>query len=117
MSYEIRITPQARDDLRGIFAYIALDLQSPQSAASQFARLEESIDSLDEMPERFLVYDKEPWRSRNLRIMSVDNYLVFYVPNRQENTVTVIRVMYGGRDVDRRLDDLLEYKENMECST
>ncbi len=102
MSYEIRMTPQAQNDLGGIFEYIALTLQSPQNAAGQLDRLEESIDSLDQMPERFHMYDKEPWRSRNLRMMPVDHYLVFYIPNHEEETVTVIRVMYGGRDIDRQ---------------
>lgn len=62
--------------------------------------------SLDQMPERFRVYDKEPWKSRNLRVMPVDNYLVFYIPNHGDSIVTVIRVMYGGRDVDRQLDQV-----------
>lgn len=106
MSYEIRMTPQAQDDLRGIFEYIAFTLQSPQNAAGQLDRLEESIDSLEQMPERFRVYDKEPWRSRNLRIMPVDHCLVFYIPNREEETVTVIRVIYGGRDIDRQLESM-----------
>jgi len=104
MSYDISMTPQAQNDLRSIFEYIAFDLQSPQNAAGQLDRLEKSIDSLDEMPERFRVYDKEPWRNRNLHIMPVDNYLVFYVPNAEENVVTIIRVMYDRRDVDTQLN-------------
>ncbi len=103
MSYEICMTLQAQNDLRSIFEYIAFDLQSPQNAAGQLDRLEESIDSLAQMPERFRMYDKEPWRSRNLRIMPVDNYLVFYIPDREEKTVRIVRVMYGGRDVDGKL--------------
>ena len=106
MSYEIRMTPQAQNDLRGIFEYIAFTSQSPQNAAGQLDRLEGSIDSLAQMPERFRVYDKEPWRSRNLRIMPVDHYLVFYIPNREEETVTIIRVIYGGRDIDRQLESM-----------
>ncbi len=108
MSYEIRMTPQAQDDLRGIFEYIAITLQSPQNAAGQLDRLEESISSLDQMPERFRVYDKEPWRSRNLRMMPVDHYLVFYIPNHEEETVTIVRVMYGGRDIDQQLEFMAE---------
>lgn len=104
MIYEISMTPQAKDDLRGIYEYIAVDLQSPQNAAGQLDRLEESIDSLDKMPERFRVYEKEPWRSRNLRIMPMDNFLFFYIPDNEDNVVTVIRVLYGGRDVDRQLN-------------
>lgn len=107
MNYEVRLTTQAENDLRGIFEYIAFDLQSVQNAAGQLDRLEQSIVSLDQMPERFCVYEKEPWRSRNLRIMPVDNYLVFYIPNHEEQNVKVMRIMYGGRDVDRQLNKFL----------
>ena len=73
MNYEVRLTIEAENDLRGIFEYIAFELQSPQNAAGQLDRLEQSIMVLDQMPERFRVYEKEPWHSRNLRIMPVDN--------------------------------------------
>ena len=103
MSYEVTLTPEAKHDLRSIYRYIAVDLQSEQNANGQLDRLEESILKLDEMPERFQVYDREPWRSRNLRVMPVDNYLVFYIPEHETKIVTVLRVMYGGRDIDAQL--------------
>ena len=103
MIYQITLTPEAQRDLRTIYRYIAVSLQSVQNATGQLDRLEENILSLAKMPERFRVYDREPWRSRNLRVMPVDNYLVFYIPNHQEKLVTVIRIMYGGRDVDAQL--------------
>lgn len=104
MNYKINLTPKAQSDLNEIFRYIAVDLQSIQNATGQLDRLEKAISSLEQMPERYRVYDKEPWRSRNLRIMTVDNYLIFYVPNNEEHTVTVIRIMYGGRDIDAQLN-------------
>ncbi|MCR4437072.1 MAG: type II toxin-antitoxin system RelE/ParE family toxin [Eubacteriales bacterium] len=105
MNYEILLTPEAQNDLRSIFEYIAHDLQSVQNAAGQLDRLEKGIASLRQMPERFRAYDKEPWRSRNLRIMPVDNYLIFYIPDHDKGTVTILRVMYGGRDIDRHLNE------------
>ena len=105
MIYEVRMTPETKNDLRGIFEYIAFDLQSVQNAAGQIDRLEKGISELDQMPERFRKYEKEPWHSRNLRVMPVDNYLVFYIPDQTTGIVTVIRVMYGGRDADRRLNE------------
>ena len=92
----------------GIFEYIAFTLQSPQNAAGQLDQTEGSIDSLDQISERFRVYDKEPWRSRNLRMMPVDHYLVFYIPNREEETVTIVRMMYGGWDIDRQLESMVK---------
>jgi toxin ParE1/3/4 len=35
--------------------------------------------------------------------MPVDNYLVFYIPDKEAGIVTVIRVMYAGRNVDDQL--------------
>ena len=106
MNYEIQLTSEAQNDLRGIFEYIAHDLQSVQNAAGQLDRLEKGIASLHQMPDRFRAYDKEPWRSRNLRIMPVDNYLIFYIPDHDKGTVTILRVMYGGRDIDRHLNGI-----------
>jgi len=41
----------------------------------------------------------------------VDNYLVFYIPDDEAKIVTVIRVMYGGRDVDKELKRHTNYKD------
>ena len=103
MSYEVLLAPEAMRDLREIYRYIALDLQSAQNAAAQLDRLERRIHALGELPERYRVYDREPWRSRNLRVMPVDSYLVFYIPDSRAQTVNVLRVMYGRRDVDVQL--------------
>ncbi len=73
------------------------------SAAGQLDRLEENILKLSEMSQRFKLYEKEPWHSRGLRQMPVDNFLVLYIPKEEDETVTVIRVIYGGRDLDVQL--------------
>lgn len=103
MTYFVDISRQADADLRGIYEYIAFTLLSAENAIGQLNRLEENIMKLEDMPERFRQYEKEPWRSRGMRFMPVDNYLVFYIPNRNTGIVTIIRVMYSGRDVDRQL--------------
>lgn len=106
MSYAVVLTENAKADLVSISRYIARDLQSWQNAASQLARLEKAIRSLNEMPERYRVYDDAKWQGRNLRILSVDHYLVFYIPDKDRHTVTVLRVLYGGSDWARQLQDL-----------
>ena len=105
MIYEVIITDQADADLRGIYEYIAFDLLSPGNAAGQLERLEEHIIGLEEFPEKFRPYEKEPWNSRGLRVMPVDNYLVLYISNKDTGIVTVIRVMYAGRDVENQLNN------------
>ena len=66
MNYNVRLTAEAEKDLRGIFEYIAFDLQSVQNAVGQLEWLERRIVSLNDMLERFQIYEKEPWHRRNL---------------------------------------------------
>lgn len=106
MNFQVNITRQAEDDLRSVFEYIAYELQSVQNAVGQLGRLEKAIFSLDQMPQRYRFYEKEPWHSSGLRVMPVDNYLVFYIPYLDTLNVEIIRVMYGGRDVDTQLNKI-----------
>lgn len=112
MKYDVFTTEQAVVDLRSIFEYIAYHLEAATNAFRQLDRLEKAIQSLNEMPERFHLYDKEPWKSRNLRIMPVDHYLVFYITEKKSKRVTVIRIMYGKRDIDQQIKDSVQVFEN-----
>ena len=104
MIYEVEVSEQADSDLRGIFEYIDFELQSPENASGQLDRLEEQILSLDTMPERYRKYEKEPWKTRGLRILPVDNYVVLYIPDSDKKVVTILRVMYAGRDIENQLN-------------
>lgn len=103
MIYKIELTKQAEDDLRNIFEYIAYTLLEPESATKTLERIENSILSLSELPNRFKAYENEPWNRRNLRLMPVDNFIVFYISTVEDKTVTIIRILYGGRDIDKHL--------------
>lgn len=109
MEYEIFTTEQAVGDLRAIFEYIAYDLMSGQNAMGQLDRLEKAIESLKEYPERNRIYNSAQWENRNLRVMPVDNYLVFYIVETELKRVTVIRVMYGRRDTETQLKENTVY--------
>lgn len=103
MNYKIVFTPNSQNDLYDIFRYIAFDLQSFENTAGQLDRLESAVKSLEQLPLRFRVYEKEPWKSRNLRIMPVDNYIVLYIADDNIHTVTIVHIMYGGRNIDSQL--------------
>lgn len=95
-------TEQAENDLRGIFEYIALYLLAPGVAKTQSKRIMEAVSKLNELPFRHRLFENEPWHTRGIRVMPVDNYLVFYLPVEDKKTVVVIRIMYGGRDIDKQ---------------
>lgn len=100
MIYNIDITLQAKEDLRGIYRYMAYTLFAPESAEGQLARLEAGIMSLSEAPARFRKYGAEPWRSMGMYIMNIDNYIVLYTLSEETGRVTVSRIMYGGVNLE-----------------
>ena len=98
--YSVVYSPEAMNDLREIYAYIAFDLQAPDAAKGQVNRLRKEIRSLDFMPSRYAIVDWEPWMGMEVDRVPVDNFIVYYAVNNSSLTVTVIRIFYGGRDVE-----------------
>lgn len=94
MNYTVNLSSRADKDIRAIYEYIAFSLMSPENADAVLSRFEERINNLDRMPKRFSVYKND------IRCMPVDNYLVFYSVEDDAKTVSVLRVMYGKRDID-----------------
>ncbi len=103
MIYQIQVTNYAESDLRNIYEYIAFTLLEPVTAAEQLDRIEKAILSLDEFPKRFQLVGYEPWSSKGIRQMPVDNFIAFYVINTDENIVSIIRVMYSRRETKKQL--------------
>jgi plasmid stabilization system protein ParE len=106
ISYDLRHRNynQAEQDIRGIYEYIAYVLMSAQNAAAQIERIKAGIFSLSEYPERQTIYDVQPWKSRNLRFLPIDNYTIYYLINDEKKSVQIIRVMYGKRDTTKQLN-------------
>lgn len=109
MSWRIVYSSQARHDLRSIFEYIFNELSAPDTATNQSRRIMKNIRDLEEMPLRYHLYEDEPWNSMGLRFFPVDNYLVFYLAKETENVVNIVRIMYGGRDIRKQLNEIIEF--------
>ena len=98
MSWNIEIADAAYEDLRNIYSYIALELRSPDNARNVLRRILAQIATLDEMPDRFRPYPREPLSSRGVRVMDVGNYCVYYLP--KDGVVSVGRILYCKRNTD-----------------
>jgi len=108
ISYEVRLTEQARSDLKNVFEYVAFKLMAPNNAETQLRRIENAILDLKIFPERFQCYSIEPWKSRGLRIRPIDNYLILYIFVEGKSVIQVMRVMYCGQDLEGFLNNVKE---------
>ena len=109
MNWKIQYSASSRKDLKSIFDYIACELLSPEYAGGQVERIMKAVRSLEDMPMRHPVYSEEPWKTKQVRFLPVDNYIIFYLPKDDSGTVNIIRIIYGGRDMKRQI------KETKEC--
>lgn len=104
-TYAIKYSTKAINDLRDIYSYIAFNLQAPETAAKMVRRIRNSIKELDFMPERNPILDWEPWNSLNTHKMRVGNYLVFYIVDLLQSSVSIVRIVYGKRDIAKALSE------------
>lgn len=56
------------------------------------------------MPMRYALVDWEPWKNLKMHKVPVDNYVVYYTVNTQEQTVIIIRIFYGRQDVENIIE-------------
>ena len=59
MKFNVELTEQADKDLRNIYLYISVDLNSPENTIKQIKRLWDAILSLDELPQRYRRYEED----------------------------------------------------------
>lgn len=103
--YQVRYSPQAVEDLKDIYAYISQELHQRDTAAAQVSRIRAEIRSLDFLPLRYPCVDWEPWQSMGMRKAAAGKFLIFYIPNTKNSTVTIIRILYAGRDIANLLTE------------
>ncbi len=63
MSWLVKYTNQACEDIKAIYEYIAFELLVPDIATGQIQRIFKKARGLDEMPMRFKLYEDVPWNA------------------------------------------------------
>lgn len=101
--WNVILSPEFKQEFKDIYSYIAEVLRAPEAARKQVGRILEQVKNLNEMPKKFPLVEIEPWHSRGLRRLVVDNYIVFYIPIESTKEVVVFHVFYGGRSLDELL--------------
>ncbi|MBR4473579.1 MAG: type II toxin-antitoxin system RelE/ParE family toxin [Oscillospiraceae bacterium] len=98
--YKITYSPDALDDLKDVYSYIAYNLLEKNTARDLVIRIRAEIKTLNRFPERYPLVAWEPWHSHNVRTLLVGNFTAYYSVNNETDTVLIGRVMYAGRDVE-----------------
>ena len=98
--YSVIYSPAAWQDLRSIAAYISFALNAPAAAKRQVSRIRNDIRSLETLPLRYARVENSSWSEFGVRRMPVNRYLVFYRVDEASASVIILRIVYGGRDLN-----------------
>ena len=104
--YQYRLSQKAADDLDGIVSYIASELSNPQAAADFLSRLEKMIDEIRSFPESGAPVNNEFLSNAKLRKKTVGSYLLYYLSVPETETVYIVRIVYGKRNMEEILRQL-----------
>lgn len=104
--FRYRLSRKAEADLDDIVSYIAVELSNPQAASDFVDKLQSVIDEARSLPESGSPANNEYLSNTEVRKKLVGNYIMYYLPTREEKMIYVIRIVYGKRNMDEILRQL-----------
>jgi addiction module RelE/StbE family toxin len=96
---EIKYLPSFQQELDAIVEYITFTLEAPKAALNLLDELDESINNLKEFPLAHRLYRPIKPIATEYRILTVKNYLVFYVV--LGDIVEIHRIIYKKRNLSQ----------------
>lgn len=92
MKYRVQVTDEAVSDMVSLIRYIQNDLHNPDAAQRIFKGLKQEIINLEHFPmknaESGITY-----RNYTIYKKVYQSYLLFYIINSKEKTVSILRVL------------------------
>ena len=90
--FNLKITPQAEQDIENIGDYIAIKLKNPSTALNIVKGIRQTIKTLQLMPLRHELIDDPVLAKHGIRTIYYKNYRIFYLVT--ETDVQIIRVLH-----------------------
>ena len=100
-NFEIVIFPLAQADMEEIFNYISNNLKNKIAAVKLINDFKRTIEIIRLFPESFPLINNEYVNDKNIRKVSLKNYIIFYRIMNYE--IQVIRVLHGLQKYEKLL--------------
>lgn len=97
--YKLEILENAKEDMDNIIYYISHDLKNKVAASNLAKDFIKEINNLSQFPYGGTEYIPIKPLKNKYRKSKVKNYLIFYIVNEKNKTVTIARVLYEKRNI------------------
>ena len=98
--YSFVITDKANTDLDEIVRYISIELANPDAASGFIDHFLEMVDNVCSFPESGSLVNNVFLPDSSVRHKVIGNYVMYYLPDDDLRACIVLRVIYGGRDLE-----------------
>ena len=102
--YRIEFLPIAKKDIDDIIYYISHKLKIINASKKLRDLFMSSLDNIAEFPYGCSVYKPIGKLKNEYRSYRVKNFLMFYTINKDENLITIVRVLYKKMDINNILE-------------
>ena len=102
-NYSAKISDEAKEDIAKALDYIAIELCAPMAALNLNAKITEEIKLLKTFPFSGTLVDSQDSASVAIRWVRAENYMIFYTVNEAEESVYVLRILYGSSNYQNTL--------------
>ena len=93
--YAIKLTSDANNDINQIVVFIHLESKDRVTAISYLDLLEESVLSLERLPERGANPKYKILRNQGYKFLVVKRHLIFYKVDHENKVVIIYRVLHN----------------------
>lgn len=101
MSFKVKFTDTAKEDLRNIAFYIAEQSGDKKTAINFVNELREKTKILESFPECGAIPEDRIMKNLDYRFLVHKEYLIFYHFKKQENTSNILSIFNAKRDYSR----------------
>lgn len=98
--FNYRLTEKAQADLDEIIGHIALELFNPKAAASFLEKVQKAIERVCVFPECEPLVQNEFLPNSAVRKCVLGNYVMYYLPMLEDETILIVRFIYGRRSTE-----------------
>ena len=106
-NYSYKFTDISENDLDEIISYFINDLKSKQVASDFLSKLSKVIDDIRLFPNSGELVDNDLIRKKGIRRKYIDNYTLFYLPEKKEKMIYILRIVYSRRNLDYILSNII----------
>ena len=96
--FYLSFTDKVITDISSARRYIRKKLEAPMASQRLSDELEETYLKLEENPYRRPLVQNKFLAMKGYRSIYVKNYVLFYIINEEDNTVSLVRFMHSKRD-------------------